>query len=70
MGDTLKMLIFAGVAFVFFTFPSTWLLTLFLGNIGMELSYAATLGAARPDPRNPHITRTTWRLGTEGCMKL
>lgn len=43
MGDTVKMLIFAAVAFVFFTFPSTWLLMLFFGNLGMELSYVATL---------------------------
>lgn len=43
MGDMVKALIFAAVAFVFFTFPSTWLLMLFFGNIGMELSYVATL---------------------------
>lgn len=43
MGDNLKMLVFAAVAFVSFTFPSTWLLMLFFGNIGMALSYTATL---------------------------
>jgi hypothetical protein len=26
-----------------FTLPATWLLMLFFGNIGMELSYMATL---------------------------
>jgi hypothetical protein len=31
------------VVFAVFTFPATWLLMLFFGNIGMELSYVATL---------------------------
>ncbi|MCP4308362.1 MAG: hypothetical protein GY926_25615 [bacterium] len=43
MGDLLKTLVFAGVAFVSFTFPATWLLMLFFGNIGLDLSYVATL---------------------------
>ena len=29
--------------FLFATFPATWLLMLFLGNTGMELSYWGTL---------------------------
>ena len=36
-------LLFALVVFLVTTFPATWLLMLFLGNIGMELSYWATL---------------------------
>ena len=43
MGDFLKALIAMALAFVIFTFPSTWLLMLFFGNLGMELSYWATL---------------------------
>ncbi|MDJ0663318.1 MAG: hypothetical protein QNJ75_02080 [Acidimicrobiia bacterium] len=31
------------VVFLAATFPATWLLMLFLGNVGMELSYWATL---------------------------
>lgn len=43
MGDFVKFLLVAAIAFVVFTFPSTWLLMLFFGNLGMELSYVATL---------------------------
>lgn len=43
MGDFLKSLIVFAVAFVVFTFPATWLLMLFFGNLGLELSYVATL---------------------------
>jgi hypothetical protein len=43
MGDFLKSLLFVAIAFVLFTFPATWLLMLFFGNLGMELSYVATL---------------------------
>jgi len=43
MGDFLKGLLVAGIAFVLFTLPATWLLMLFFGNLGMELSYMATL---------------------------
>ena len=43
MGDFLKGLIVFAVAFALFTVPATWLLMLFFGNIGMELSYVATL---------------------------
>jgi hypothetical protein len=43
MGDFLKALVVFVVAFALFTFPATWLLMLFFGNIGMELSYVASL---------------------------
>jgi hypothetical protein len=43
MGDFVKGLIVFAVAFALFTFPATWLMMLFFGNTGMELSYAATL---------------------------
>jgi hypothetical protein len=43
MADFLKALIVFAVAFALFTLPATWLLMLFFGNIGMELSYVATL---------------------------
>lgn len=43
MGDFLKAVVVFGVAFALFTFPATWLLMLFFGNIGMALSYVATL---------------------------
>lgn len=43
MGDFVKFLLVAAIAFIIFTFPSTWLLMLFFGNLGMELSYVATL---------------------------
>ena len=43
MGDFLKGLVVFAAAFALFTFPATWLLMLFFGNIGMELSYVATL---------------------------
>lgn len=42
MGDFLKALIFTIIAFLIFTLPATWLLMLFFGNIGMELSYWGT----------------------------
>jgi len=43
MGQVLKMMVAFIAAFIVFTFPATWLLMLFLGNIGMELSYVAVL---------------------------
>ncbi len=43
MGDFLKAVVVFAVAFALFTFPATWLLMLFFGNLGMELSYIATL---------------------------
>jgi hypothetical protein len=39
----LKALIFGLIAFFIATFPATWLLMLFLGNLGTELSYWGTL---------------------------
>lgn len=35
----IKTLIFLAIAFLVATLPATWLLMLFFGNIGMELSY-------------------------------
>lgn len=45
MGDFLKALLVALLAFIIFTFPATWLLMLFMGNVapGMELSYVGAL---------------------------
>lgn len=43
MGDFLKAVVVFAIAFALFTFPATWLLMLFFGNIGMELAYMATL---------------------------
>ena len=43
MGDFLKGLFVFAVAFALFTLPATWLLMVFFGNLGMELSYIATL---------------------------
>ena len=39
----IKGLLFAIVIFLVATFPATWLLMLFLGNVGAALSYWATL---------------------------
>lgn len=39
----LKALLFGLIAFLIATFPATWLLMLFLGNLGTELSYWGTL---------------------------
>ena len=36
-------LLVALMVFLIATFPATWLLMLFLGNLGVELSYWATL---------------------------
>lgn len=38
----IKTLIFLAIAFLIATLPATWLLMLFFGNIGMELSYWGT----------------------------
>lgn len=43
MGEFVKFLVSAAVAFLFFTFPATWLLMLFLGNVGLDISYWGTL---------------------------
>jgi hypothetical protein len=39
----IRMLIAGAVVLLVSTFPSTWLLMLFLGNLGLELSYWGTL---------------------------
>ena len=39
----IKGLILALVIFLVTTFPATWLLMLFLGNLGLGLSYWGTL---------------------------
>ena len=43
MGDFLKAVFVFAIAFAIFTFPATWLLMLFFGNLGWGLSYVATL---------------------------
>ena len=43
MGDFLKGLVVFAVAFALFTFPATWLMMLFLGNLNLGLSYWGTL---------------------------
>lgn len=43
MGDFLKAVVVFAIAFAVFTFPATWLLMLFFGNLGLGLSYIATL---------------------------
>lgn len=43
MGDFLKFLLVALIAFAIFTFPATWLLMLFFGNLDMGVSYLGTL---------------------------
>jgi hypothetical protein len=40
---TMRALIIIIVVFLLATFPATWLLMLFLGNIGVNLSYWGTL---------------------------
>lgn len=39
----IRLLIAFLVVFLVATFPATWLLMLFLGNLGLGLSYAGTL---------------------------
>ena len=39
----MKSLIFGIIFFLIATFPATWLLMLFLGNVGVNLSYWGTL---------------------------
>jgi hypothetical protein len=39
----MKSLIFGIIFFLIATFPATWLLMLFLGNVGLNLSYWGTL---------------------------
>jgi len=43
MGDFIKGLLAMVIAFALFTLPATWLLMLFFGNLGMEMSYMAAL---------------------------
>ncbi len=39
----IKTLVFGFIFFLLATFPATWLLMLFAGNVGLELSYWGTL---------------------------
>ena len=39
----IRVLLAGAAVFLVSTFPATWLLMLFFGNVGMELSYGATL---------------------------
>lgn len=41
--ESMAGLVFALIVFLVLTFPATWLLMLFFGNIGMALSYWGTL---------------------------
>ena len=41
--ESLAGLAFIAVIFLFLTFPATWLLMLFVGNLGLGLSYWGTL---------------------------
>jgi hypothetical protein len=42
-GEMFKALFFGFVVFLIATFPATWLLMLFLGNLGSHQSYWGTL---------------------------
>ena len=42
-GNVIRALLWGIVAFLILTFPATWLLMLFLGNIGSHQSYWGTL---------------------------
>jgi hypothetical protein len=64
----IKGLIALVVLFFLFTFPATWLLMLFLGNLGLGLSYWGTLplgilvsvllsAAAAPSTNTTIVTR-------------
>jgi hypothetical protein len=39
----IKSIIFGAIFFLIATFPATWLLMLFLGNVGINVSYWGTL---------------------------
>jgi hypothetical protein len=39
----IKFLLVAGLFFLLATFPATWLLMLFLGNVGLSISYWGAL---------------------------
>jgi len=39
----IKLLLTGAVVFLIVTFPATWLLMLFLGNVGLGLSYWGAL---------------------------
>lgn len=39
----IRALLAGAVVFLIATFPATWLLMLFLGNVGLSLSYWGTL---------------------------
>jgi hypothetical protein len=39
----IKAIIFGAIFFLIATFPATWLLMLFLGNVGLAQSYWGTL---------------------------
>lgn len=39
----IKLILSFAVVFLIATFPATWLLMLFLGNVGLGLSYWGTL---------------------------
>ncbi|CAN5532444.1 hypothetical protein BH23ACT3_BH23ACT3_10500 [soil metagenome] len=39
----IRLLLAFSVVFVVATFPATWLLMLFLGNLGVDVSYVGTL---------------------------
>lgn len=39
----IRMMIVMFVVFIVATFPATWLLMLFFGNVGLEVGYVGTL---------------------------
>jgi hypothetical protein len=42
-GRVIRAMMAGIAAFIIFTFPATWLLMLFLGNLGLHQSYLGTL---------------------------
>ena len=53
----IKALLIFIVVLLVATFPATWLLMLFFGNLGMGLSYWASLPA-----RHPRVGAARWRV--------
>jgi hypothetical protein len=59
----IRGLIILALLFLVFTFPATWLLMLFLGNIGLNLSYwgALPLGVLVSSLLGTTGTQWDWR---------
>jgi hypothetical protein len=69
----IRLILVFGVVFLLATFPATWLLMLFLGNVGVLVGYWGTLplasGTSGRSARRTASTSTSTRTATAASSR-